>query len=158
MELDSRYGTPAFFGLETSVIDDYRAGIRKLRESKEPQEQLAILHGMFKSLGESHPGSDRVSWIRDVILMYRNLGKILGKISGGLQVSQITSKYADLLSNYRDTGETDTENIENAFEDLNEINKVLKKHNINVGDADELDERLKEVTELEERISSLGYL
>jgi len=165
MKFDPSYGAPAFLNLETSVIDKYRDGIRKLRESEKPQEQLAILQGMFKCLEESHSGSDGIGWARDRMLMYQNLGKILGKISvlaftplqeiiskyTGLQ--EIFSKYSDLLHNY---GLLDAECIENALEELKDIRGLLGEYGVDRGERliSDLDARLKR----EKEVDSLEHL
>ena len=132
MELDPSYTTPTFPNLETSVIDSYREGIRKLRASGESQEQLLILQEMFKSLGKSHSGSNGVGWAKDRMLMYQNLGKILGKISG------TTGEYSYWLAiTFKYGG---VEPVKNALEKLKGIEEILKAHNI--GDNSKLEEKL----------------
>ncbi|MEK6840417.1 MAG: hypothetical protein AABX79_00495 [Nanoarchaeota archaeon] len=132
MKIDSDYTSPTFLGLETSVTDTYRTGIERLRKSEDAQEQLTILSEMFDSLGKSHSGSNGVGWAKDRMLMYHNLGKILGKVSGTPREYSywlyITSKYSGV------------ESVKNALEKLKGIEEILKTHNI-VNDS-ELKEKL----------------
>ena len=122
MELDSSYTAPTFPGLETSVIESYREGIKKLRESADSQEQLNILRGMFSALGKSHAGFNGVVWAKDRMQMYQNLGKILGGITG---TSKGYSYWLNLVSEYGGIGP-----IKDDIERLKGIEEILKAHNI----------------------------
>lgn len=151
MELNQSYDTALYTNLEASIVETYRNGIRRLRESQDTQEQVEILKEMFKSLGESHFGSDAITWAADAIFMYRTLGNIYTKVLAKHSlISEITSEYGGV------------ESVRNALEELQEIKKTLKKFGLDSlggdGEVLTLEERLKLVERIEEIASEYSCL
>lgn len=143
MELDKSYDV-SYFELEVNVREAYHEGIRKLRLSVNPDEQLKIFVEMFEILGKSRAGPDRgPEWVREIISAYRNLGRIF---------TEILNKGIDLSEGEYD-GESISDRIISAIEDLKDIRNIMKTYNIAVED---LEERLAGADdELEKRLRSL---
>ena len=156
MDLDESYELPGF-ELEASVRETYHQGIRRLRETQDPQDCFEILRPMFEALGISHPGPNKgIEWAKELIQGYRNLGRILNELSGFKFISEIASKYSGLLDDYE--GKNPIESIESALEELRDISDVLKDQGIETEGLEARLELASEAEELREKINGLESL
>lgn len=154
--------------IETSVRQIYERGLEVIgRDSDDAIRCLDELDLIFKALGESRPGSNKIGWVRDLIMAYRNLGRtftaLLSKqgitystqgLTYSTQLDEILSDHEDLLEEFDE--ESTPAAVNAALRYLADVRDVLGEYEFEYDTLSELREELKDAKEIRNVLREWG--